>query len=278
MKKKILSLALTFAMLSAVPMSVSAETLSGGDDWGVSFSGSGMESNFTSSDMDKVIYGMQPGDTAAFQVTLTNEHSKEADWYMSNEVVRSMEDSMEVSGGAYEYLLTYTDADGEVTTIFSSDSIVDDNTSDEERGLEKISEAFGEWFYLSRLAGGASGTVNLEVKLDGETIGNDYQNKLAELAMQFAAEEAAEDEIVTNRVPGKDITIHKEVTVGKDAETVKIAKTGDDVNVMLYVSVTALAAGMVILILVLRRVHGGQEEQAAGAGRTARRRGRRRDR
>ena len=277
MKKKILSLALTFAMLSAVPMSVSAETLSGGDDWSVSFSGSGMESNFTSSDMDKVIYGMQPGDTAAFQVTLTNEHSKEADWYMSNEVVRSMEDSMEVSGGAYEYLLTYTDADGEETTIYSSETVGGEDTTGG-AGLHKVSDALGEWFYLSRLAGGASGTVNLEVKLDGETIGNDYQNKLAELAMQFAAEEAAEDEIVTNRVPGKDITIHKEVTVGKDAETVKIAKTGDDVNVMLYVSVTALAAGMVILILVLRRVHGGQEEQAAGAGRTARRRGRRRDR
>lgn len=277
MKKKILSLALTFAMLSAVPMSVSAETLSGGDDWSVSFSGSGMESNFTSADLDEVIYDMQPGDTATFQVALINEHSKEADWYMSNDIVISMEDSMEASGGAYEYLLTYTDADGEETTIYSSETVGGEDTTGG-AGLHKVSDALGEWFYLSRLAGGASGTVNLEVKLDGETIGNDYQNKLAELAMQFAAEEAAEDEIVTNRVPGKDITIHKEVTVGKDAETVKIAKTGDDVNVMLYVSVTALAAGMVILILVLRRVHGGQEEQAAGAGRTARRRGRRRDR
>lgn len=277
MKKKILSLALTFAMLSAVPMSVSAETLSGGDDWSVSFSGSGMESNFTSADLDEVIYDMQPGDTATFQVALINEHSKEADWYMSNDIVISMEDSMEASGGAYEYLLTYTDADGEETTIYSSETVGGEDTTGG-AGLHKVSDALGEWFYLSRLAGGASGTANLEVKLDGETIGNDYQNKLAELAMQFAAEEAAEDEIVTNRVPGKDITIHKEVTVGKDAETVKIAKTGDDVNVMLYVSVTALAAGMVILILVLRRVHGGQEEQAAGAGRTARRRGRRRDR
>ena len=277
MKKKILSLALTFAMLSAVPMSVSAETLSGGDDWSVSFSGSGMESNFTSADLDEVIYDMQPGDTATFQVALINEHSKEADWYMSNDIVISMEDSMEASGGAYEYLLTYTDADGEETIIYSSETVGGEDTTGG-AGLHKVSDALGEWFYLSRLAGGASGTVNLEVKLDGETIGNDYQNKLAELAMQFAAEEAAEDEIVTNRVPGKDITIHKEVTVGKDAETVKIAKTGDDVNVMLYVSVTALAAGMVILILVLRRVHGGQEEQAAGAGRTARRRGRRRDR
>ena len=277
MKKKILSLALTFAMLSAVPMSVSAETLSGGDDWSVSFSGSGMESNFTSADLDEVIYDMQPGDTATFQVALINEHSKEADWYMSNDIVISMEDSMEASGGAYEYLLTYTDADGEETTIYSSETVGGEDTTGG-AGLHKVSDALGEWFYLSRRAGGASGTVNLEVKLDGETIGNDYQNKLAELAMQFAAEEAAEDEIVTNRVPGKDITIHKEVTVGKDAETVKIAKTGDDVNVMLYVSVTALAAGMVILILVLRRVHGGQEEQAAGAGRTARRRGRRRDR
>lgn len=262
MKKKILSLVLTFAMLSSVPVSVSAETLSGSDDWAVSFDGSRMESNFKSSDLDEVIYDMQPGDTAAFQVVLTNNHSKETDWYMSNDIVASMEDSTDASGGAYEYLLTYTDADSNETVIFSSEMVGGEDTENGE-GLHKVSDALGEMFYLSRLKSGTSGTVKLEVKLDGETLGNTYQNKLARLEMQFAAEEAAGDKIVTTKVPGKDITI---------------VKTGDNTDVTLFVSLMALAAGLVILVLVLRRVRGYQEEQAANAGGRTRRRNRRGDR
>ena len=143
MKKRILSLVLTFTMLSAVPMSASAETLSGGDDWAVSFDGSRMESNFRSSDLDEVIYDMQPGDTAEFSVELRNEHSKETDWYMSNDIVISMEDSTKASGGAYEYILTYTDADGTETTIFSSDMVGGEDTTNG-KGLHKVSDALGD--------------------------------------------------------------------------------------------------------------------------------------
>lgn len=262
MKKKILCLVLTFAMLNAFSMSASAETFSGGDDWSVSFNGSRMTSNFSSSDMDEVIYNMQPGDTAMFSVALSNTHSKASDWYMSNDIVISMEDSTEASGGAYEYQLTYTDADGEVTTIFSSDMVGGEDTTGGE-GLHKVSDALGEMFYLSRLESGASGTVRLEVKLDGETLGNDYQNKLARLEMQFAAEEAAPDKIVKPQKPGQNIDI---------------VKTGDNTEVMLYVSLMALAAGVILFVLVLRRMRSAQEDSAANAGRTHQSRGRRRDR
>lgn len=262
MKKRILSLVLTFTMLSAVPMSASAETLSGGDDWAVSFDGSRMESNFRSSDLDEVINDMQPGDTAEFSVELRNEHSKETDWYMSNDIVISMEDSTKASGGAYEYILTYTDADGTETTIFSSDMVGGEDTTNG-KGLHKVSDALGEMFYLSRLESGTSGTVNLEVSLDGETLGNSYQNKLAKLEMQFAAEEAAADKTVTTRVPGKNVSI---------------VQTGDNTDVTLYISLAALAAGLVILLLALRRVRSRQEEQAVNAQGRIRHGGRRRDR
>ena len=118
-------------------------------------------------------------------------------------------------------------------------------------------------FYLSRLESGASGTVRLEVKLDGETLGNDYQNKLARLEMQFAAEEAAPDKIVKPQKPGQNIDI---------------VKTGDNTEVMLYVSLMALAAGVILFVLVLRRMRSAQEDSAANAGRTHQSRGRRRDR
>jgi hypothetical protein len=243
MKKRIISLVMTFAMVSALPLSVSAETFSGGDDWSVSFNGSSMQSNFSSTDMDEVIYDMQPGDTAVFQVQLTNEHSKATDWYMSNDIVISMEDSTEASGGAYEYLLTYTDAEGAETVIYSSETVGGEDTTGGE-GLHKVSDALGEMFYLSRLESGEAGTIDLEVKLDGETLGNSYQDKLAMLEMQFAVEEAAEDEIVKEKVPGKNITS---------------VDTGDHTDIMLYASLGALAVGILILVLAIRKVRSGRD-------------------
>ena len=245
MKKKILSLALTFAMVSAMPLSVSAETFYGEDNWSVSFNGSGMESNFSSTDLDNVIWEMQPGDTAEFHVNLTNEHSKAADWYMSNDIVESMEDSTNASGGAYEYVLSYTDAEGQETVIFSSEMVGGEDTTSGE-GLHKVSDALGDMFYLSRLESGASGSVDLEVKLDGETLGNDYMNSLAVLEMQFAAEEAAEDTTTTKTeyIPGKNISS---------------VDTGDHTDVMLYASLGALAVGLLILVLAIRRVRGSRD-------------------
>lgn len=263
MKKGMLSLVLSLAVLTAVPMSVSAETMQGSEDWAVTFDGSKMESNFGSSQLDEVIYGMQPGDTAQFQITVSNRHSKEADWYMSNEIVTSMEDSTEASGGAYEYLLTYTDAGGTETVLYSSETVggeKDESDTNSEEGLHGVDSALGEMFYLDRLASGASGRINLEVKLDGETLGNSYQSKLAKLEMQFAAEEAAADQVVTTSVPGK-----RAVTV----------RTGDTSQMMLYISLAALALGLVLVILALRRVRRDQEDQTAGADGRTRRSGRR---
>ena len=45
-----------------------AETLQGGSDWKVEFDGSKMSSNFTSADMKKDIFRLQPGDTMELQV------------------------------------------------------------------------------------------------------------------------------------------------------------------------------------------------------------------
>lgn len=266
MKKRILSLVLTFAMLSAVPMSVSAETLNGSDDWAVSFNGSKMESNFKSADLDEVIYDMQPGDTAEFQVALTNKHSKDTDWYMSNEILQSLEESTSsAEGGAYGYLLTYTSADGTVTELYNSDAVGGEDTSAGE-GLHQATNSLEDYFYLDRLASGKSGYVNLSVTLEGETLGNDYQNTLARLQMTFAAEEAPEGE--TTMVTGETKHITKIATV----------KTGDESNLMLYISLAALAAGLIVLILVLRKFRKDQDEQAVQAEGRSIRRNRRGDR
>lgn len=97
MKKKILCLAMAAVMAVGIHTTAFAETLQGGSDWKVEFNGSKMSSNFTSADMKKDIFQLQPGDTMELQVGLKNTSEKDADWYMTNEVLKSLEDSQSIA-------------------------------------------------------------------------------------------------------------------------------------------------------------------------------------
>ena len=53
-----------------------------------------------------------------------NEDKEKTDWYMTNEVLKSLEDSVSVAeGGAYTYILTYKDAAGTETVLYSSEVV-----------------------------------------------------------------------------------------------------------------------------------------------------------
>ena len=115
------------ALLMASPLGVRAETYYGSDDWGVTFTADDkLESNFDKNSFSDVISGMQPGDNVIITLKLSNSNGKTTHWYMTNEVLNSLEDSVSsASGGAYTYILTYQGADPEAapTVLFSSDTV-----------------------------------------------------------------------------------------------------------------------------------------------------------
>lgn len=194
MKKRLYSLALGALLLACAPLTARAETNYGGP-WKVTFTEEAkMESGFTSSEMAHVISGMQPGDETVATLELVNHNGSATDWYMTNQILSSLEDSAEgASGGAYTYRLTYTGPDGAETVLFSSDTVGGSgNTAGE--GLHSVSGALSDYFYLGTLSGGQKGTVELTVALDGETQGNSYQDTLADLTMNFAVELSAGNE------------------------------------------------------------------------------------
>ena len=124
MKKRILCLAMAAIMAVGIHTTAFAETLQGGSDWKVEFNGSKMSSNFTSADMKKDIFQLQPGDTMELQVGLKNTSEKDADWYMTNEVLKSLEDSQSIAeGGAYGYRLTYVGPDKKETVLYDSETV-----------------------------------------------------------------------------------------------------------------------------------------------------------
>lgn len=226
MKKKILCLVLAVTMALGASMTVSAEDFTGSQDWKVSFNGEKMESNFDGSAMTQEILQILPGDSITLKVALANEDTDKTDWYMTNEVLQSLEDSQDAaSGGAYTYILTYVGPDGEETVLYSSEAVGGEGTSKAGEGLHQATDALEDYFYLDQLAEGESGYVQLVVALDGETQGNAYQDTLAKLQMNFAVEEVNDDRIYEES-----------------------AKTGDFAP-MMTMSSAALAGGIILLLL-----------------------------
>ena len=248
MKKKVLCLVLAAAMTIGASTVAFAEEFTGGDHWAVEFDGDSMNSNFTSDEMADVVYDILPGDTMRMQVAVSNGSDGETDWYMSNEIIKSLEEGSAAEGGAYAYSLSYISPSGEETVLYNSDTVGGEGSSEAGEGLEQADDALGEFFYLGRLEAGASGQVSLAVSLDGETQGNDYQNTLAQLQMSFAVEEAAPGTVV-EKEPGE--TIYQVTTS---------PYTGDHSRAYLF-SAAALASGVVLLVLARAPLRRRKEEE-----------------
>jgi hypothetical protein len=243
MKKKFLSLALMLLLVCAMTPVVYGDSFQGDADWAVAFTPEKkMESNFRTADLDEAVSGLQPGDDIVFTVALENQNEQTTAWWMTNEVLYSLEDrsaNSATGGGAYMYVLTYTDKNGMVTTLFSSDTVGGDTVSPGGEGLHQATNALEEYFYLDTLTQGQSGTITLSIALDGETQGNDYQDTLADLQMNFAVELLNADGTPSSN---------------------KAIRTGDNTRIWPYV-VGLGVGGTVLVIAILRLRKERQDEQ-----------------
>lgn len=185
MKRKVWRLALAVLLLAGSAGTVhAAEPVDGGT---ARFGDNGMESEFHDSTVRQEIGSLLPGDSMTVRLKLENQKDQNTDWYMTNQVLRSLEDSSsEASGGAYTYELVYTnDATGASSVLYSSQSV---GGGDSREGLREVASAMDGYFYLDRLGAGESGHLALTIALDPETVGNTYQNTLASLQMAFAVD------------------------------------------------------------------------------------------
>ncbi len=274
MRKRFLCLAVGAWMLCGSGLSVYAEYYMGGQGWQVEFTGSGMESSFTSSDISDAVYALQPGDSVTLSLSLKNSDSQDTDWYMANEVLSSLEDSQGVAGGgAYTYHLAYTGSTGEEDVLFSSENVGGEKDSGAGVGLHEATESLEEFFYLDRLKPGDGGTVTLRVVLDGETQGNTYQNTLASLQMNFAVEKAGTtpgtegDGSTPGNPDGSEGSNTPENpqsprTPTSNAYTLSSVKTGDPAHMLLW-SALALASGMALLIFAVLYMKKGKGEDGS---------------
>ncbi len=276
MRKKICGLLLFGAALLAGTAGVHAETSYGSPDWNVTFTeDEKMESSFSSADLDDTIYGLQPGDNAIITLKLKNEHDVSTDWYMTNKVLYSLEDrskNQATGGGAYTYILTYTDGDGEKKTLFNSDTVGGENSGAAGEGLHAAASALKDYFFLDTLNKGDGGTVTLEVALDGETQGNDYQDTLADLSMNFAVE--------LNGTPGMSAESPSGGALGETpvegpgqeggTDTARdngrrrtVVQTGDDTMLAPYIIAASISGSILFVLAVYMSLRSGRQKRRA---------------
>ncbi len=187
MKKRIFSIVFILVLLLSCSATAFAQ------EWTVIFTEARqMEGNLNTAEINDIIERMEPGDTETFQVKITNMNSKVTRWYMENliEKTKTLEATgySSTTGGAYSYLLTYTDSAGVVTELYNSEIVGGDQLTAGREGLREATTNLESYFFLDTLNPGESGLVTLTVSLEGETQGNAYQNTYADIVMRFAVE------------------------------------------------------------------------------------------
>ncbi|MCM1025235.1 MAG: hypothetical protein NC432_02300 [Roseburia sp.] len=254
MNKKCMGLLLALSLFLITGLETKADQLYGQSGWEVNFTAdSRMDSNFGQQSIDEAISGMQPGDTITFTLKLGNQNAKATDWYMTNEVVRSLEDTSKnaaTGGGAYAYYLAYEGANRSVV-LFDSDTV----GGDDSEGLKDATEALREdYIYLDTLNPGQGGTITLRVALDGETQDNAYQDTLADLRMRFAVEVRPEASTVVQEGPPGTPTPSNPIRTS-------LVRTGDETELLPFLIAMAVSG---VLFLLLAFYGKRQNKKAKG--------------
>ena len=251
-KPRYMILAFAAALALAAPGTALADHLTGSSNWVVTYDKDGkMTDTFTQMKQEYVdqIRNLQPGDDITFTVVNKHENSSAADWYVSNDVITSLEDSRaSAEGSAYEYLLVY-DGANEDRTLYDSQMVGGDDTD----GLNEATDALDEYIFLENMKQGDEGKLTLKVTLDGETEGNAYFDTMAQLKVRYAVEPTTENP--TN--PDKPTNPPTNTTVTRR----NIVRTGDETRLFPFY-VAMFVSGLLLLALAVDSVRQRRKAKA----------------
>lgn len=274
MKRTWISLLLAVSLLTCCLFGAQAEELQGKSGMKVTFNGSSIKANYKTSDLTKSAVEMMPGDSLSYEIALANSADFTASWYMSNAVRRSMEENSAARGGAYTYDLRFIASDGKETVIYDSSSVGGE-------GLQEVTENLGgnkldNYFFLGNVSSGQSGTVRLTIALDGETQGNDYQDTLADLRMNFAASRSNSGSDGSGSPgsgtgnnhdspgTGNSSNNSRSGGNGRSGRSTRPVKTGDETQLYPYYIAAGVSGLLLLFLFFFRRKKEEEEEEKEG--------------
>ena len=201
-------------------------------DFKVTFDGAKLTSNYDQKALAEALKGMEPGDDATLEFTLINSGTKEVEWWMENDILKSLEDGTKTAtGGAYTYELVYTPASGGAAeTLYYSDIVGGEQST--RTGLHAATDALKDYFFLETIPVGGQAKITLKFALDGETQANSYQDTIARLKLNFAVE------------------VPQETTKVK---VITMPRTGDESHISTYLILGGASLALMAVILILMK-------------------------
>ena len=201
MKKRILGILIIGMMMTLNVLSIKAA--SGTHD--VEYDGEKLVLN--TKEGENVFAGLTPGDSVEFEVTFANEGTKKTNWYLENKVLQTLEENGDAAkNGGYSYELTYVNAAGASTVLFSSDNIGGENGD----SLHDATQSTEDYFFLDSLQPKQGAKIVVKVTLDGESQPNGYMDTKALLGVSFAVEEEDSQIIIIPNTGDVNMAEHME--------------------------------------------------------------------
>lgn len=187
MRKAIIVMTLALGLLLGLPAFACAEsTTVNGHCY---FNGDDIVGDFNSNTIADKVRGLEPGDDVTFKVEFKNSYDETTNWYMRNEVIKTLEQSFDrTENGGYTYRLTHITPEGERQDIFDNSEVGGEAKPGGMEGLFQATNATDEWFFIQKLAQGQKAYTELYVKFDGETEVNDYMDTYGQLGVEYAVE------------------------------------------------------------------------------------------
>ncbi len=258
--KRVISAIVGLVLMLALPTVAFADHIEGSTGWFVEYNSAGsLEDNYTQRSWADNISKLQPGDDITLSVEIRQSNDTPADWYLSNAVLKSLEDG-DASGSAYGYKLSY-EGPSNSRTLYESQSVGGKGSAD---GLAEATNAMDDYFYLGTLSKGQTAKVILNVSLDGETEGNAYFDTLARLSLKFAVEPNVnpENNYVNKTEEKQEVKQGEQQSVVNrtvSANRQNLAKTGDRTSMFpLYLLIAAV--GIICLAIAIRRMRNNKNE------------------
>lgn len=234
MKKRSMIL-IPFCLMIIMAMTMSSNVLAATVSGDVSYDGKELHINYSQAEFKNKLAKLLPGDEAVLSLSLSSNGKKTTDWYVENEVMKAFEEGSQASGGAYTFDIVYIDPNGKKNVIYSNDKV----GGEDSKGLYEATNSTNQYFYLGRLRPGKVGVFTVKVKIDGETVSNDYQRSLADINVNFGVEQVNE----------KISPDAKKVTKPGSKTPHNLVRTGDDTNLMIYIILFAIAATALAAVL-----------------------------
>lgn len=225
MKKKYMNIVLALTLVAAGFIGLKTEALADTLDpvtWTVTYDGTDTFGTTYDAETAKVT-GAMPGDTITYEVTYKNASTEAANFYMDANVVKTLEEGNDATGGAYTYRIL---SDKSTTPLFDSETVGGDN--EDVQGLMQVNGNEDAYFDLGTLAVGDSGKVTVIIVLDGNTQSNSYMGALGQLNILFAAEPESNDNegiVITKTITKTNTVFNQIVNHSKQKVSKKVERT-----------------------------------------------------